>query len=314
MIKSRRYVFFPGLIVVVFLADLAVGGLISNGFIVKVIISEWILNKRFTANEQLLLSLSISNFIITILMITSLLLTNQVNSYSRFRALIAYNFSAIFFRSWLTVWLSVFYCIKITISTHFLFLWCKLRISWLIPRLLVGSAIISFFISIYAFHGILILPYRNTTVNNTSMSQEWKPIQFVDSFSVFFLSAGSACPALMMVLFSTIVVVSLCRHIYRMTGKESKFRNPQMEAHIKAAGTVILLLLFHVLFYLAETFSFTICFGSKPAVPLTILAMLYPPAQAAILVLVNPKLKQAATCIFLKISQEQTRHIACSHI
>uniref|UniRef100_A0A803SL84 Taste receptor type 2 n=1 Tax=Anolis carolinensis TaxID=28377 RepID=A0A803SL84_ANOCA len=308
---ERRAVFFPVIIFVVVLADFVVGGLISNGFIVKVIINEWILYKCFTANEQLLLSLSISNFTITILMLISFFLQNQVNSYTRIQT--SFSYSVVVFRSWLTVWLSVFYCIKITTSTHFLFLWCKLRISWLIPRLLVGSAIISF-VSIYAFRDILIPSHSNTTATNTSMIQEWRLPQLVDSFKVFFLSAGSACPVLMMVLFSTVAVGSLCRHICRMTGKESRFRNPQTEAHIKAAGTVILLLLFHVSFYMAETISLTINIRTKHDIFVVVLTVVYPPAQAAILVLVNPKLKQAATHILLKISQEQTRHTVCSHI
>nr|XP_020647086.1 taste receptor type 2 member 134-like [Pogona vitticeps] len=50
-----------------------------------------------------------------------------------------------------TAWLCVFYCVKIVNSTQSLFLWWKLRISRLIPRLIVGSLIFSLSAAILMF-------------------------------------------------------------------------------------------------------------------------------------------------------------------
>nr|XP_034961919.1 taste receptor type 2 member 1-like [Zootoca vivipara] len=202
----------------------------------------------------------------------------------------------LFFRLWVIALLCVFYCVKIVNSTHSLFLWCKLRISRMVPWLLGGSLVITSFDSFITIQNRYISLMGNATVNDANVTQGKSENEFHSSLQVLLLIGNTVCPFLLVFLCSILVVTSLCRHVCRVTGKESKFRSPQTEAHVKAAGTVLFLLILSISFYVAETlfisgqaekniFATSVC--------LTVIIS-YSPVQAALLVSVNPKLKQAA--------------------
>ncbi|XP_062977650.1 taste receptor type 2 member 1-like [Elgaria multicarinata webbii] len=277
-------------------ADLALCGLISNGFIVTVKITEWAKSKRLTSSNQLLLSIGISNFISTILAAVYFLcefltetrnciLMEIINGVSNF---------AVYFRFWLTALLCVFYCIKIVNSNHSVFLWCKMRISWLIPQLLVGSLVISMIVSIFSVQQGSIQSKSNTTANIRNVTQAKTLIPLSTFYKLLFLSIGSGCPLLVVLLCSILVVASLCRHVCRMTSKESSFRSLQAEAHVRAAGTVLSLLILYLLLYLTENATMLID-ADKYRFFYLFMVLVYAPAQATILILINPKLNQGAT-------------------
>uniref|UniRef100_A0A803SLQ2 Taste receptor type 2 n=1 Tax=Anolis carolinensis TaxID=28377 RepID=A0A803SLQ2_ANOCA len=313
----------PSIQIFVFLlavADLGFGGLISNGFIATVTIREWTKHRRLASSEQLFLSLALSNICSTILTILYFWGTYVTNNLLLFKIFPATFFAAVT-RFWFTAWLCVFYCIKIVNSTHALFLWCKMRISWLIPRiswlihrLLLGSLLISLFISFFAFHEFLFEFQSNRTASVANRTQEQTLRKTVDYFKVLFLAIGTSCPLLVVLFCSILSIVSLCRHIHRMTREKSSFRSIQAEAHLKAAQTMLSLLFFYVLFYVGETLSMTIHFENGKQISAIFVVLLYSHAQAAILVLVNSKLKRTATQILLRISQELCRHTVCSQI
>nr|XP_060615857.1 taste receptor type 2 member 40-like [Anolis sagrei ordinatus] len=297
-------------------ADLTLGGLISNGFIATVIIQKWIKYRSLASSEQLLLILGISNVFAIILQSTSVISENVFicSNHLILSTIFFFVFFVTFFRFWLTAWLSLFYCIKIMNSTHFLLVWCKMRISWLIHCLLLGSLLISLAISFFAFHEFLFELQSNTTASVGNRTQEQTLRQTVDYDKVLFLAIGTTCPLLVVVFCSILSIVSLGRHIHRMTNEKSSFRSIQAEAHVKAARTMLSLLFIYVLFYVGETLNMSISFGDGQQIYAVFVVLLYSHAQAAILVLVNSKLKRRATQILLRISQEQCRHFACSQI
>ncbi|XP_062977648.1 taste receptor type 2 member 8-like [Elgaria multicarinata webbii] len=277
-------------------ADLALCGLISNGFIVTVKITEWAKSKRLTSSNQLLLSIGISNCISTILMVVDFLcefLTDTRNSIlvEIINGIAAF---AVYCRFWLTALLCVFYCIKIVNSNNSLFLWCKMRISWLMPQLLMGCLVISMIISIFSIRQTSMQSKSNTTANIRNVTQAKTTISFYTSYQLLFLSICSGCPLLVVLLCSILVVASLCRHVCRMTSKESSFRNFQTEAHVRAAGTMLSLLILYLLLYLTENVAVLI-YTYKNRFVYVVALLVYAPAQATILILVNPKLNQEAT-------------------
>ncbi|XP_062977657.1 taste receptor type 2 member 1-like [Elgaria multicarinata webbii] len=277
-------------------ADLALCGLISNGFIVTVKITEWAKSNRLTSSNQLLLSIGISNCISTILLTVYFLCefsTDTVNSII-LRILNGIASFAVYSRFWLTALLCVFYCIKIVNSNNSLFLWCKMRISWLIPQLLMGSLVISMIVSIFSIRQTSIQSKSNTTANIRNVTQAKTLISFYTSSQQLVLSIYSGCPLLVVLLCSILVVASLCRHVCRMTSKESSFRNFQTEAHVRAAGTVLSLLILYLLLYLTENVAVLI-YTDKNRFIYVFVLLVYAPAQATILILVNPKLNQEAT-------------------
>ncbi|XP_062977645.1 taste receptor type 2 member 4-like [Elgaria multicarinata webbii] len=277
-------------------ADLALCGLISNGFIVTVKITEWAKSKRLTSSNQLLLSIGISNFSTTILLTVYFLYkfsTDTVNNII-LQILNGITAFAVFSRFWLTALLCIFYCIKIVNSNHSVFLWCKMRISRLIPQLLVGSLVISMIASIFSIQQIFMQSKSNTTANIRNVTQAKTLISFDTSSQLLFLSICSGCPLLVVLLCSILVVASLCRHVCRMASKESSFRNLQAEAHVRAAGTVLSLLILFLFIYLTGNVA-ALMHTYKSQLVYVVALLVYAPAQATILILVNPKLNQEAT-------------------
>uniref|UniRef100_A0A8D0CCQ2 Taste receptor type 2 n=1 Tax=Salvator merianae TaxID=96440 RepID=A0A8D0CCQ2_SALMN len=281
-------------------ADFVFCGLLSNGFITAVIIMEWAKSRSLAACEQLLLSLGVSNIFATIVLSLNLFYLNVKIIFSNTFILLVYHsfcYVVVFIRYWLTAWLCVFYCVKILNSTHSFFLWWKMRISRLVPRLIVGSCVISFLVSFFIALTISIQLQSNKTANITNTTEVRKMEELSKNANIFFLIIGSTCPLLIVFFCSVLVVASLCRHACKMTSEESNLRNLQTEAHVKAARTVLSLLVLYISFYMLQTLgsvlefqknliSFLMCF---------IVMLIYAPVQAAILVLSNPKLKQIAS-------------------
>uniref|UniRef100_A0A8D0BLN6 Taste receptor type 2 member 40 n=1 Tax=Salvator merianae TaxID=96440 RepID=A0A8D0BLN6_SALMN len=227
--------------------DFVFGGLLSNGFITAVIITEWAKSRSLASCEQLLLSLGVSNIFATFVLSLGFYDWNTKIIFSNtLTFLVYYSFSYIvFMRFWLTAWLCVFYCVKILNSTHSFFLWWRMRISWLVPRLILGSCVASFLASV-----IMILsdpkPFQsNGAANITNITKVGEMEELWKNGNIFFLIIGSTCPLLIVFFCSILVVASLCRHACKMTSKGSNLRNLQTEAHVKAARTVLSLLVLY---------------------------------------------------------------------
>ncbi|XP_062826167.1 taste receptor type 2 member 40-like [Anolis carolinensis] len=190
---------------------------------------------------------------------------------------------AVFSRFWLSAWLCVFCCIKIVNSIHFLFLWCKLRISWLVPHLIAGSLLISIFGSLEALEMDSIHLQNNITTMVPKLSQG-KLLRASDLHFQFFLEKNGSCSPLFIVLLcSTLVVASPFRHVCWMTGKDI-FRGFQSKAHIEATGTVFSLLLIYLSCFVIQTLSMTTdTYTERFFVSAAMMA--YGLVQAAILVL-----------------------------
>ncbi|XP_066472927.1 taste receptor type 2 member 8-like [Tiliqua scincoides] len=281
------------------LTGLALGGFTSNAFIIAVIVTEWAKSRSLNSSALLLLSLGMSNICCTASLgacTFDSLFQPIFSTLTTAQALYTFWNIAMLSRFWFTAWLCVFYCIKIVNSTHSLSLWCKQRISWLLPWILLASAAISILASVFAVHLVPVHLQNNTsTVNITDMGREELEIKILPSFITFFLVIGSSCPLLVVLLGSIVTVASLYRHVCQMRGKEFSFRDPQTEAHFKAAGTVLSLLFLYLSFYIAQVLvSMTRMKENKIAnFVCAMVIMGYSLAQAAILVWVNPKLKQA---------------------
>ncbi|XP_066472946.1 taste receptor type 2 member 8-like [Tiliqua scincoides] len=281
-------------VILITVFGLALGGFTSNAFIIAVIVTEWAKSSSLNSSELLLLSLGVSNICFIATAIAAVF-------WSIFRNFLMPQVIgiimgiAVLSRFWFTAWLCVFYCVKIVNSTHFLFLWCKQRISQLLPWILAASAAISIISPFFAFRLVPVhLQGKTSTVNITGMAQEEAEGKILPSYEIFFLVIGSSCPLLVVFLCSIVIVASLYKHACQMRGKESSFRSPQTEAHFKAAGTVLFLLFLYLSFYITQVLTLVIPTEIVSSVYFVVLTG-YSLAQASILVLVNSKLKQALT-------------------
>ncbi|XP_040211671.1 taste receptor type 2 member 134-like [Rana temporaria] len=162
-----------------------------------------------------------------------------------------YNF-IVFFSISMTAWLCVFYCVKIVSLNHHFLIAMKSGFLANLPRLIAGTFFISSVLLIVpicvAFTSIPVESADNSTiycqkVNHTLMD------------NVFFITGKSTLivvvPFLLIMLSLGTTVTSLVRHVRRIQ-ISSVLHNSNVQAHVKAAKIMTLLLILNVSFYLSS--------------------------------------------------------------
>ncbi|NXI06382.1 T2R40 protein, partial [Pachycephala philippinensis] len=140
---------------------------------------------------------------------------------------------------WFSAWLSVFYCIKIASFTQSFFIWMKQRIARLMPWMLLTSwlysfaAAIPFAWNVDSVHNNFTAPLPMT--NSSAMRTTRK-----DSLGLLILlcNAAIALPLILSVVSSVLLIQSLRVHTRQMKNNASGFRDPSLEAHMKAIKSI----------------------------------------------------------------------------
>ncbi|NWW74438.1 T2R40 protein, partial [Climacteris rufus] len=196
---------------------------------------------------------------------------------------------------WFGAWLSVFYCIKVASFTHSFFIWLKQRIARLVPWMLLTSLLYSFATSIPftwdvpSVHDNLTAPLPMT--NFSEMRTKMK-----DSLtSLFYLcNAGIGLPLTLSVVSSTLLIRSLWIHTRHMQNNASGFRDPSLEAHIKAIKSVCSFLIFYITYFISLLL---LLFNSFPplsngeSICIVIMAAC-PTGHSMVLIWSNPKFRE----------------------
>ncbi|XP_078237480.1 taste receptor type 2 member 41-like [Pogona vitticeps] len=267
---------------------------ILNGLMIKAMICEWVHRRRLSPRDQILLSLSASNLACTIL---ELQINFIFESAFVVRILYVWETFAVQCRCWFTAWLSIFLCIKIVSCNHYLFHLCKLKISAWVPWGLLGSMIISLFPSFPAFWNFTIVCQRNSTGELSDLAENFRLRLNVP---YFVLLLGLFLPPLFLVLLCSILTVaSLFRHVCRLTGQGPQFTHSQMKAHVKAAIALLTFFFFYLFLTMVDILMMFEPYFTNPSILLThtLASLFFAPVQAAILIAVNPQLRQEVACL-----------------
>ncbi|XP_058579501.1 taste receptor type 2 member 1 [Neofelis nebulosa] len=268
-------------------------GVLANGIIVIVNGIELIKQRKMIPLDLLLSCLAISriclqSFIFYINLVTLSLID--------FLPLVK-NFAVFMFVNemglWLATWLGVFYCAKISPIAHPLFFWLKMRISKLVPWLIIGSLLFaSVPLVFYSKHTWVLsqeVLLRLFSPNATTQLRETSDLQIV------FLARFS--PPFVIFLISTLLLVfSLGRHTWQMRNTATGTRDSSTGVHVSALLSILSFLVLYLSHYMTaallsshifelRSFMFLFCilvFGS------------YPSGHSIILISGNPKLKQNA--------------------
>ncbi|KAM3678105.1 taste receptor type 2 member 40-like [Ammospiza maritima maritima] len=208
---------------------------------------------------------------------------------------------------WFGAWLSVFYCIKVASFTQSFFIWLKLRIARLMPWMLLTSWLCSFTTAapfawdVYSVHENITAP---SSMTNTSA---WTTTRKDSSGLLILLySAGVALPLILSVVSSVLLIRSLWIHTRRMQNNASGFRDPSLEAHMKAIKSVCSLLIFYVTYFIAFTFllyNLFLRFSTPKSICIALMAAC-PSAHTLVLIWSNPKFQELPARIW--------HHINCS--
>ncbi|NWI82114.1 T2R40 protein, partial [Dryoscopus gambensis] len=196
---------------------------------------------------------------------------------------------------WCSAWLSVFYCIKVASFTQSFFIWMKQGIARLVPWMLLTSWLYSFAAAIpFAWdvdgvHDNFTLPLPMT--NSSAMKTTRK-----DSLALLLLlfNAAVSLPLILSVVSSILLIRSLWVHSREMQNNASGFRDPSLEAHMKASKSVCSLLILYVIYFI--TFIFLLCnfflhFSIAKAICIAVMAAC-PTGHSMVLIWSNPKFRE----------------------
>ncbi|XP_069057676.1 taste receptor type 2 member 39-like [Pleurodeles waltl] len=202
----------------------------------------------------------------------------------------------IFFFSniWFNSWLCTFYCIKIVNFSHALLARIKLRFSGMVPWLLLGSVLASIVINVPDTVYISNLSTLSTTANTTFVVEDYQ----YNNFQIMLMIAmGCLAPLVVIVASSVLVLTSLYRHTQLMQqNMEGLNGGPNMAAHIKAAKTILSLLVLFIFYAVVSIVGLTQDAGDTIHAKFYITLCAYnsyPSINSLILILGNPKLKTA---------------------
>ncbi|XP_009900963.2 taste receptor type 2 member 40-like [Dryobates pubescens] len=275
-------------------------GFIGNGFIAAVNTINWFKTKKISSADMILIFLSTSRCIlqVTVLMhIHSLYFTDVFKLASVYKAFGAVWMFVNHSSLWFSTWLCVLYCVKIINVTQRLLLQIKLRISGMVPWLLLGSLVISSMTS-FPFLWITSSTYLcsstgNCRENSTAHVTNW------DSSHLYLLLLyfiGCFFPLVLSVVTSVLLITSLWKHRKKMQSYVNTFRDPLIDIHLTAIKSIISFLILYISSVVAQILLILSTSQSKDVVKVAVSLVVtgaYPSIHSIILIIVNSKLKLA---------------------
>ncbi|KAM5152730.1 taste receptor type 2 member 7-like [Mantella aurantiaca] len=187
---------------------------------------------------------------------------------------------------WFTVWLSTYYCLKIVNFSKGILLFLKMRISHLLPRLLLVFVIESLCVAIPSYWSIYAVHSRIAFTNATLNSMQGKTHLVISLPYLSVTLIACVSPLLFTLAPIGVTLASLWRHVRRMRREETDSCRPRTTAHMRAARIMILLVTFHSAFCGASiSFIFTSFNVVETAMFLSwYFALLYPTIQSTVII------------------------------
>ncbi|XP_078509285.1 taste receptor type 2 member 9-like [Lissotriton helveticus] len=289
------------MIFLVIISAVSLIGILASAFIVALNLLDWAKGRRLTTCDLILVALGIA--------CTCSQCTFVGNAYLYVLCRASYDFENIstallslhlYIGStsvWLTACLCVFYCVKIVDFNHWLCSWLKLRISKMVPWLLLGSFVEPPLLNMLLYWSSYKVsskyPTANSTANATVPGSEMRWTLWND---VGTMLLGLCLPLLVCMASITLILTSLYSHIRRMKENTSGFSRTHLEPHFGAARLVGSLLLVYIFLTLAEL-AYTIPPSYQLEIAAKIIFASSAPAQSIILIQGNAKLKKVLLMI-----------------
>ncbi|XP_069057680.1 taste receptor type 2 member 40-like [Pleurodeles waltl] len=273
-------------------------GLSSNCFMVGLNMVDWARGRRLTTSDLFMVVLGLSNMGFQCALAGSnccdFLWQGTYPVHPLCPTLYMLMMLSALYSFWVTAWLCVFYCAKIANFPHPVFQRLKLKITHLVPRLLLGSALLSSGTS-------LPLAWTQNEVYLKNSTTGFKDFGYHYVNRIFLFSFGYTCPLTMVTVSAAIILTSLCEHNRRVQRHQASFSKPSMEAHHGAAHSVLRLLLLYIFYHALMTVLLTdvLEYGSVMYWACLSVVSCYPLAHSLALIWGNAKLKKALMTISL---------------
>ncbi|CAH7469520.1 taste receptor type 2 member 143 [Phodopus roborovskii] len=232
-----------------FLVSLA--SMSQNGLLIVVLGREWMGNRALSAVDMIVASLASSRFCLHgIAILTNLLaffgFCHQANIVG-----ILWDFTNTFIL-WLTAWLAIFYCVKVSSFSHPALFWLKWRISWLVPRLLLSSVIMGGLSAIVSTTGNIFairMTVSQGSLGNCTFGH--MTLDFLRYYHLSHVLLMWLSPFLLFLVSIISLMFSLYRHMGKMRGPRPGSHDFRIKAHAMALKTLAAFFIFYVLFFLS---------------------------------------------------------------
>lgn len=288
------------LIMLTIVVSEATVGLWINGFIVVTFCTDRFKNRFLSAGERILASLAINRICF---LFTGMfhVLCRQLSPSIYYSDFVFWGVRALhwFFMSSnlsFAACLCIFYCVKIAIFSHSLFIHLKLKISRMVPALLLGSVLLSL---INTTHFFRVLYTTQCDVPNPTASGNVtaNPIQKHTDLLTVFLFCGFF-PSVVFVIFiisALLLLVSLWRHIRQAKDGSATRCTPQMDAHVRAVKVIVSFLITYLFNFMALMCLLTNLVAETGFISFLCRLVLNtcPFIHSIMLILTNPKYKEA---------------------
>ncbi|XP_069829449.1 taste receptor type 2 member 1-like [Dendropsophus ebraccatus] len=213
----------------------------------------WLKGKALQSIDIIMTSLGLVRFFLLIIyLFMSVIgpLLVQIENAQSHSYVIAAVLCVVFCSLWWGTVLGVFYCVKITTYRNRLFIWLKMNISTLVPWMLLGSMVISFFSTLPCFWVTYSVKFSKIDSMNIS-NGEVKPYLKTQHLNLFIISFGASIMPLLIFCGSIyLLIVSVLKHTRNMNINNSGFAQPQLEAHKNAIITMVSFLFFYLLYFI----------------------------------------------------------------
>ncbi|XP_073484932.1 taste receptor type 2 member 40-like [Aquarana catesbeiana] len=229
-------------------------GIFLNGFIFVRNIGGWLQGKQLQSINIIMASLGLVRIVLlmqsafTTVLVFSVELRNLVMIYAH------YIFTAQIFVEFCSAWwgtvLCVFYCVKITNYSNRLSIKLKMRISGMVPWLLLGSMLFSLLSSLpYGWYVFSFHKVNYTHIFNGTSSGEINVHINYDSVYIIII-VGSFVPCLLFCVTTFFLVVPLFKHTRNMNNNQTGFTKSQLDVLLGTIRNVISFLIFYIIYYI----------------------------------------------------------------
>ncbi|XP_012330654.2 taste receptor type 2 member 1 [Aotus nancymaae] len=195
---------------------------------------------------------------------------------------------------WLATWLGVFYCTKVSSVPHPLFIWLKMKISKLVPWMILGSLLyVSIICVFHTKYSVFFVPH---SLLNFFSQNATVQIEDIPAIQISFFATELLVPLLIFLLALLLLIFSLGRHAWQMRNTVASSRVPGRSGHISAWLSILSFLILYVSHYMMKAFLYCIRFHIRRFIFMLCILVIgtYPSGHSLILFLGNPKLKQNA--------------------
>ncbi|XP_072000308.1 taste receptor type 2 member 39-like [Engystomops pustulosus] len=280
------------------------GGLLINGFITTIKILDWWECQKMKPLDKLFLGLGLSRFLTMCLYVFNII--------NRFFSLNVYQIKVLnwtlnticlfldFSSLWFSMWLSVLYYVKVAIFKSNILIRIKLRLSELVPYMILSSIFISLvsgFLFAYNFSSDLdiMIPYSNMDHNQS----EEPYLEFAIPSYIF----GHFIPFIIVSISTFFLIQTILVHMRHISSNASSLTPPRMNAHHAAIHSVMLLELMTVLNLVVSVLHRFDVSDTYNNASLFLFVIAYPVFHSLVLIAGNAKLRKAAMRFLCQVKE-----------